>query len=113
MIVGSPGGMTTLNNNAAFQAQQAGTVANYVHTRLTLDRLTDLPAGFSWHSRLAGQLSDAILLPSEQLIFGGFQSIRGFVEQGVTRDEGVTWKNELRLPTLEAGTPQAALQLTF
>lgn len=103
-IVGSPGGMTPLNNNAAFQAQQAGAVANYVYTRLTLDRLTDLPHGFSWHSRLTGQLSDAILLPSEQMVYGGFQSIRGFVEQGVTRDEGVTWQNELRAPALEAGT---------
>jgi hemolysin activation/secretion protein len=102
-IVGSPGGITPLNNNAAFQGQQAGAVANYVYTRLTLDRLTELPEGLSWHSRLTGQLSDAILLPSEQLTFGGFQSIRGFVEQGVTRDEGLTWQNELRLPTLEAG----------
>jgi len=104
LIVGSPGGLTPLNNSIAFQAQQAGAVANYVYTRVTLDRLTDLPQGFSWHSRLTGQLSSAILLPSEQLVFGGFQSIRGFVEQGVTRDEGVTWQNELRLPTLEAGT---------
>ena len=104
LIVGSPGGLTPLNNNIAFQAQQAGAVANYAYTRVTLDRLTDLPQGFSWHSRVTGQLSSAILLPSEQLTFGGFQSIRGFVEQGVTRDEGVTWQNELRLPTLEAGT---------
>ncbi|HWD57328.1 MAG TPA: ShlB/FhaC/HecB family hemolysin secretion/activation protein [Stellaceae bacterium] len=104
LIVGSPGGMTPLNNNTAFQSQQAGAVANYVYARVTLDRLTELPQGFSWQSRLTGQLSSAILLPSEQLVFGGFQSIRGFVEQGVTRDEGVTWQNELRLPTLEAGT---------
>lgn len=103
-IVGSPGGMTSLNNNTAFQTQQAGAVANYIYTRLTLDRLTDLPHGFSWHSRLTGQLSDAILLPSEQMTFGGFQSVRGFVEQGATRDEGVTWQNELRAPALEAGT---------
>ena len=103
-IVGSPGGLTPLNNTTAFQAQQAGAVANYIYARLTLDRLTDLPKGFSWHARLVGQVSDAILLPSEQMTFGGFQSIRGFVEQGVTRDEGITWQNELRAPALEAGT---------
>jgi hemolysin activation/secretion protein len=106
-LVGSPGGLTSLNNNAAFQAQQAGATANYLYGRLSISRLTNLPAGFDWSSKAAAQLSDASLLPSEQLILGGYQSIRGFVEQGATRDEGAIWQNELRLPAFETGLAKA------
>jgi len=106
-LVGSPGGLTALNNTASFQAQQAGATANYLYGRLSINRLTELPYGFAWSSKATGQLSDAILLPSEQLILGGYQSIRGFVEQGITRDEGATWQNELRLPAFETGVAKA------
>ncbi|HEX3883080.1 MAG TPA: ShlB/FhaC/HecB family hemolysin secretion/activation protein [Stellaceae bacterium] len=102
-VVGSPGGMTAMNNNAAFQSQQAGATANYAYVRGFIERVTPLPWDFSWDTRLTAQISDAILLPSEQLIFGGYQSVRGFVDQGVTRDEGATLQNELRFPTLASG----------
>ena len=105
-LVGSPGGLSPLNTNAAFQAQQAGATANYVYARLSVDRLTNLPPWLSWDSRVTAQVSDAILLPSEQLIFGGYQSVRGFVEQGATRDEGVLWENELRGPGFDTGIAQ-------
>jgi len=102
-LVGSPGGLTALNNDAAFRAQQPGATANYLYGRLAISRLTNLPYGIDWSARLTGQLSSANLLPSEQLILGGYQSVRGFVEQGATRDQGVTWQNELRAPTIVTG----------
>lgn len=102
-LVGSPGGLSPLNNNVAFSAQQAGATANYLYGRLSIDRLTNLPYGFDWSARVTAQLSDANLLPSEQLILGGYQSVRGFVEQGQTRDEGFTWQNELRVPRIATG----------
>lgn len=105
-LVGSPGGLSSLNNDAAFQAQQAGATANYVYARLSVDRLTNLPPYLTWDSRVTAQISDAILLPSEQLIFGGYQSVRGFEEQGAARDEGVVWQNELRGTGFQTGLAQ-------
>lgn len=94
----SPGGITPDNTTAAFAAQQPGATANYAYANLAVERVTQLPAGFSWDIRGTLQLSDANLLPSEQMVFGGYASVRGFVEQGATRDNGVLLENELRLP---------------
>ena len=99
-LVGSPGNMTGRNTDAAFASQQAGASAHYAYARLQLERVTTLPARLNWHSLVTAQVSSGNLLPSEQLVFAGRQSVRGFVEQSATRDEGVTWQNELRAPEL-------------
>lgn len=106
LVFGSPGGLSALNTDAAFAAQQPGARAEYAYARLTLDRVTVLPFHMAWHAAVTAQLSTGNLLPSEQLTFGGVQSIRGFVEQGTTRDEGVVWQNELRAPQLATGLGQ-------
>ena len=105
-VVGSPGEMSPMNTNAAFAVQQPGASANYVYGRLTIDRLTKLPWQLSLSTRLTAQLSDAVLLPSEQLPFGGVQSVRGFVDYGATRDEGVLLQTELRAPAFHTSLPQ-------
>lgn len=104
-LVLSPGGLTPDNTDAAFSAQQAGATANYAYAHLTAERLTNLPRGFTWDLRGTAQLSDATLLPSEQVIFGGYASVRGFEEQGATRDNGVLVENELRAPPFQTGLP--------
>ncbi len=106
-IIGSPGHLLARNNTTAFATQQIGAAANYVYGRLTVERQTPLPAGFAWNTRLTAQYGDAILLPSEQLSFGGVQSVRGFVEQGVTRDHGVLLQNEWRAPPIPTGLTRA------
>lgn len=102
----SPGGMTGLNNDLAFSSQQPEARAEYSYARLSVDRMTELPAHFAWHATVTGQISSGILLPSEQLAFGGVQSVRGFVEQGTTRDEGAIWQNEVRAPDMSTGIGQ-------
>ena len=106
MFVGSPGNLSANNTLAAFQAQQPAATPNYLYGRLNLERLTNLPAGLSWDARLTAQYSSANLLPSEQLVFGGVTSVRGFVEQGALRDEGALWQNELRAAPLKTGLLQ-------
>lgn len=101
----SPGGLTGLNTSAAFAAQQAGATADYVYGRATFDRLTPLPAGLAWDVSAVLQLTDAALLPSEQMGFGGPSSNRGFVTYGVTRDNGFQLTNELRAPPMSPGLP--------
>ena len=99
-VYDSPGGLSAHDNDAAFASQQAGAKADYVYARLTLDRLTPLAAGLAWRAAVTAQLSSGILLPSEELPFGGVQSVRGFVESEETRDEGVLVQNELRAPQI-------------
>lgn len=101
-LVASPGDMTPGNTQSALASQQPGASDRYLYGRVGIERLTRLPFGGAWNARLTAQYSGDNLLPSEQLAFGGIQSIRGFVELGATRDEGVLMQNELRLAPVKA-----------
>jgi hemolysin activation/secretion protein len=103
MVVGSPGHLTPRNTASALADQQPGASPSYVYGRLSIERLTNLPHDTAWNAELTAQYSSDNLLPSEQLAFGGVQSIRGFVELGATRDEGVLMQNELRLAPVKPG----------
>jgi hemolysin activation/secretion protein len=103
LLIGSPGHLTPRNTQSALAEQQPGASPTYVYGRLSIERLTNLPLDGVWSARLTGQYSSDNLLPSEQLIFGGFRSIRGFAELGATRDEGILMQNELRLAPLKPG----------
>jgi hemolysin activation/secretion protein len=102
-LVGSPGRMTPGNTSALMAMQQPGATATYAYTRANAERVTPLPFGTTWDVKLTGQYSTGKLLPSEQLEFGGVHSIRGFMDWGATRDNGVLIQNELRLPGQDAG----------
>jgi hemolysin activation/secretion protein len=101
LLVGSPGHLTPRNTQGALAEQQPGASPSYVYGRLSIERLTNLPFDLAWNVKLTGQYSSDNLLPSEQLVFGGFRSIRGFAELGATRDEGILMQNELRLAPLK------------
>ncbi len=109
----SPGGLTPNNTTATFNAQQPGATASYVYVHLAAERVTRLPDGFSWDVRGVAQFSNAILLPSEQMIFGGYASVRGFAEQGAIRDNGVLLENELRLPSIGSLWPKGTSAVRF
>jgi hemolysin activation/secretion protein len=47
------------------------------------------------------------------MIFGGYASVRGFVEQGATRDDGILLENELRLPPLGSMLPKDSPAVTY
>ncbi len=104
-LVGSPGNLSPGNTRPAFQSQQPGASPFYIYARVVADRLTTLPAGLSWNLRATGQYTSANLLESEQLIFGGADSVRGFVQEGALRDEGALMQNELRAPAFKTGLP--------
>jgi hemolysin activation/secretion protein len=106
----SPGGLSDRNKDAAFRPVRSFARADYVYTRLTVERTTKLPRGFSWLVRGIGQISSANLLGSEQLGFGGAESLRGYEEREANGDGGVIVVNELQAPgrRLGQGTPWAA-----
>ncbi|MBI3236385.1 MAG: BamA/TamA family outer membrane protein, partial [Chlamydiales bacterium] len=55
--------------------------------------------GFWLTADLWGQIATANLLPSEQLILGGYNSIRGYEQSLVTVDDGVAASLELQTPS--------------
>jgi hemolysin activation/secretion protein len=99
----SPGNSGGNNNDAAFDASHTGATSDYVYDTLTLERLTRLPGDWSLILRGTLQKSDANLVPSEQLEFGGYDSVRGYDEDEVNADEGYIFSTEVRTPTISIG----------
>jgi hemolysin activation/secretion protein len=96
----SPGGVTSQDTNAAYDLTRSGATANYTYGKLELGRTTGLPFDFSLVNLFTGQLSDANLLGSEQLGFGGYDTIRGYDTRIVNADQGIIVSNELRTPSM-------------
>lgn len=84
----SPGDVTSLNDQEAYDQVRRGSPPDYYLGRVQLDRWFELPEGFYFRVRGAGQLASDQLLPSEQLGLGGRNSVRGFPEREVNTDQG-------------------------
>lgn len=96
----SPGGFTPHNRSGDFRTSRADSRARYAYGKLELNRTTHLPAEFMLVNLLTLQQSDANLLPSEQLGFGGFDSIRGYDTRVFNSDSGFIVTAEIRSPGL-------------
>jgi hemolysin activation/secretion protein len=99
----SPGGWGNHNNDEAFDASHPGATADYVYDTISLQRLTRLPENFSLLLRATLQLSNSNLTPSEQLGFGGYDTVRGYDEREVNTDEGYVFTTEVRSPPISIG----------
>jgi hemolysin activation/secretion protein len=95
----SPGKMTASNDDAHFKAARAGATAAYTYARFQLNRTTRLPFDFSLVDALTFQLSDSNLLPSEQIGFGGYDTVRGYDTRVFNSDHGYLISTELRTPS--------------
>lgn len=96
----SPGGLTAHNHDSDFAQARSFARAEYALARLELERITNLPAGFSWHSRATAQFASASLLGSEQLGLGGSANLRGYEERELNCDNGLILVNELHAPAM-------------
>ncbi|WP_395745765.1 ShlB/FhaC/HecB family hemolysin secretion/activation protein [Prosthecobacter sp.] len=96
----SPGNVLGHNNYAAFDSLRAASQVKYWYAKAELDRLIRLPAGFSALLHTAGQYSDKRLLPTEQMLAGGYQTVRGFNESSARGDRGIIANVELNMPLL-------------
>ncbi len=99
----SPGDFGGSNNDLAFAAAHTGATSDYVYNYLVLERTTRLPQDFSLVLRGTVQASNGNLAPSEQLGFGGFDSVRGYDEREVNADEGYIFTTEIRSPSISLG----------
>jgi hemolysin activation/secretion protein len=99
----SPGNWGGNNNDAAFNATHEFATSDYVYNTLILQRLTKLPEDWTLVLRGTIQTSNANLMPSEQLGFGGYDTVRGYDEREVNADDGYIFTTELRTPTISFG----------
>lgn len=98
----SPGGLTPNNTTRAFLTARAGSTSRYAYGKGELSRTTRLPGGFALVNLVTVQQADANLLPSEQLGFGGFDTVRGYDTRVYNADSGWLTTAELRTPGLRA-----------
>lgn len=123
----SPGDLFGHNTDEDFTGTHTGAEANYYFFRVSGERVTKLPFHDNWRQRDASQgfsiavsglaqLSESKLLPSEQIVFGGYDSVRGYDEFSTLSDEGWRARAELRSPEFAFGgrrqlvAPEAADQ---
>jgi hemolysin activation/secretion protein len=94
----SPGNVTPLNDDTAFNLARPFAEAQYSYGRFNIERATRLPADFTWIIRGIAQVASGNLLPSEQLGMGGYATARGYDEREASGDEGFFMSNEIRTP---------------
>ena len=96
----SPGDITKNNKEPKFIIERPGAKPTYAYIDLDIERITRLKADLSWVINFLGQFSPTKLLLSEQLSLGGNFTIRGYMENEVTGDNGFLLKNEIRFPAI-------------
>jgi hemolysin activation/secretion protein len=96
----SPGNLLRRNTYEAFDQLRAASQADYWYAVADLERLLRLPKGFSLVLHVAGQHSSDRLLPTEQMLAGGYRTVRGFRESIARGDSGVRGSVEFYLPPM-------------
>jgi hemolysin activation/secretion protein len=90
------------SSDAAFNAKRAGASANFTALRASLQMARAL-GSWTLASKLELQLASGPLLPSEQFVAGGAESVRGFLEGERSGDGAARFSFELSSPALLAG----------
>ena len=97
-ITYSPGNVNSRNTTALFDDSRLGAKANYVVGNLTLQRLLKLGGGWELFTRATVQRASGNLLSSEQFNMGGASTVRGYRENSVSGDHGISLSSELNSP---------------
>ncbi|MEZ5387825.1 MAG: ShlB/FhaC/HecB family hemolysin secretion/activation protein [Prosthecobacter sp.] len=96
----SPGNLFSRNTYEAFDQLRAASQAKYWYAAAELDRLLRLPRDCSLLLHLGGQFSNRRLLPTEQILAGGYRTVRGYQEVSARGDSGIKASLEFNLPAL-------------
>ncbi len=92
----SPGKLLTSNNSSDFARLRPGAKSFYGYARGYVERLYNVDQRSDFVVRATGQLGSYKLLPSEQLGFGGYDSIRGYDMRAANGDSGYILNFEYR-----------------
>jgi len=107
-LVASPGDLFDGNDDASFDAARPGSEADYAYAFAEVERLFRLPLDFTLRLEVTGQASGDRLTSTEQLLAGGYSSVRGFDESVVRGDSGVVTTLELISPDFSLSPKVAA-----
>ncbi len=94
----SPGNVNSYNSVEDFHEARAYSRPAYAYGNVTLQRVLNMPYGWTLNSRGTYQIADGNILPSEQLYIGGASSVRGFRENVAGGDRGYFFSHELLTP---------------
>tara|TARA_R110002096_G_scaffold147671_21_gene307794 strand:- start:13661 stop:15418 length:1758 start_codon:yes stop_codon:yes gene_type:complete len=94
----SPGNSIGNNDESSFEAQRTGASPDYLYTEMTLERLIKLPMSWNLTFSGTGQWSNSRLISTEQLLAGGYRTVRGFDENLIRGDAGFVGSLELIAP---------------
>lgn len=92
----SPGGLLPNNHARDFKRVRREAKATYAYARGFLERLYHVNQNSDFFFRLTGQVASGPLLPSEQLGFGGYNSVRGYDMRTLNGDSGYILNMEYR-----------------
>lgn len=101
--VWSPGEVLDNNDDANFSSLRQGATADYWYGVAELERGIDLPADYTLVLRGRGHLTDDRLLSTEQILAGGYLTVRGFDENLVRGDSGGILNLEIHTPAFSLG----------
>ena len=112
----SPGHLLSQNNTADFSALRANTKAHYIYARGYVERLYEVDCRHDLVVRVTGQIANDRLLPTEQLGFGGYNTIRGYDMRQINGDNGYIANVEYRSKPIKRcchGKQSSLTLLTF
>ena len=92
-----------LNNERQFEYKRANAHAGFSYLRGNAQMFWHLPKGWSFGGHLAAQYSEQPLINNEQFVFGGADTVRGYLEAEELADAGIAGGLELRAPVWARG----------
>jgi hemolysin activation/secretion protein len=98
-LLWSPGRWTKYHRDGYFRSLRALSNAEYIIAKFNVQRDIPLPWDFELSMRWRSQVTTTNLLPSEQLNFGGYSTVRGYEESQARGDHGMVLNMELKLPS--------------
>lgn len=95
-VFASPGSLLSNHYSRDFKQIRREAKSTYAYTRAYIERLYSVNCHSDLLLRLTGQLSTGALMPTEQLGFGGFNSVRGYDSRTLNGDNGYILNAEYR-----------------
>ena len=78
-----------------FADKRSGAKGSYIYLTAGVERMQQLPLGFTLMAGVDGQIADQPLISNEQYIAGGMRNVRGYKESEESGDDALHWTLEL------------------
>ena len=99
------------NDEGEFENKRFKARPNFMFLTASAEHLQSLAYGLELFARLRGQVTKEPLISNEQLSFGGYESVRGYLESQVFVDDGIDTTFEIRSPSFGENLWQEIEQL--